>query len=304
MDFGLNAKIFYLCVQGLSNRAIGRLLYVSEHCVRLRIQRLAQRAFVFHANTVKDFKIAEPICYDGLENFAGSQYNPNNIQQAIGRESLFIYDFNFASLNRKGRMSVWQKVRLKEIESEFGRYNPKNIRITTKNILRRLYLKSEDKKKFTLFSDEHFQYRKVIRKNLRQLRINHITVSSKACRNFQNILFPVNHADLIIRKQLAAFTRETISFSKKSGAMCQKYMLFATFKNFMASQFTKKHVRRPEAHVKSPAQMLGLKNKILRFSDIFNRRSFAKEVMQLNSDWRYFWRGEIPRSQNRNTIYT
>jgi transposase-like protein len=299
-DPGLNAKIFRYCLEGLSNRAIGRLLYVSEHLVRIRIDRLARQALSFHASMTKDFGIREPLCFDGLENFAGSQYDVNNIQQAIGRDSLFIYDFNYASLNRKGRMSDWQKLRLREIETDFGRYNPKSIRVATFTLLQRLYEKRASlAEPLTLVSDEHFQYRRVVQQDLRKLRIDHLTISSKACRNFQNILFPVNHADLLIRQQVKAFARETISFSKTPGAQCQKYALFMTFKNYMTPQFTKKHVRRPNAHEKSPAQELGLTKGLLEFYEIFYKRPLASDLSNLNDEWKCFWHGEIPAGHQR-----
>jgi transposase-like protein len=299
-DPGLNAKIFQLSLQGLSNRAVGRILYLSEHCVRLRIERMAKQALSFHSNLLDRLKIMEPLCFDGLQNFAGSQYDVNNIQQALGRDSLFIYDFNFASLNRSGRMSDWQKRRLSEIERDHGRYNQKSIRKATCDLFKRLHKKWGLPSDFTLLSDEHFQYRRVVNRDLRHLRINHVTISSKACRNFQNILFPVNHADLMIRQQLGAFARETISFSKKPGAMCQKYALYMVYKNYMTPQFTKKHVRRPDAHTKSPAEHVGLFENILEFKDIFCNRSTETDSHRLNDDWKHFWRGEVPPAHTRD----
>ncbi len=300
-DPALNGKIFHLCINGIPNRAIARLLHVSEHCVRIRILRMAQQALHFHSHKTRQLLITEGICFDGVENFAGSQYDVNNIQQAIGERSLFIYDFNLASMNRKGHMSDWQKQRLIEINSTLGRYDRSAIRVATREILQRLYEKRAPSFQFRLLSDEHFQYRRAIRRDLRHLKIKHETVSAKACRNFQNILFPVNHADLIIRKQLAAFTRETISFSKTHAAMCQKYALFMVHKNYMAPQFTKLQVRRPEAHKTSPAQHLKLETRILEFRDVFHKRSREKDLQDLNRDFKCFWQSQIPDKYLRRT---
>ena len=293
-DPALNAKIFHSCVRGVSNRSIGRDQYVSEHCVRGRLKRLARQALSFQSQSCKGLKIGETLCFDGLENFAGTQYDPNNIQQAVGRDSLFIYDFNFCGLNRKGRTSPWQKRRLAEIEADKGRYNPQNVRVATRHILRRLYEKRNGDR-LDLASDRHFHYRQAVQEDLARCHIDHATISSKACRNFQNILFPVNHADLLIRDRLGAFSRETISFSKTPGAMCQKYALFMVHKNYMVPQFTKKHVRRPDAHKKSPAEKVGLCHRLLHFDDIFfERSSFEETKKHLNVDWRYFWNGRVP----------
>jgi hypothetical protein len=289
---------------GVSNRKISRVLAISEHSVRIRLGRLSQKALEFHHSKSGDLKISEPIAYDGLENFAGSQYDPNNINQAVGRNSLFVYDFNFASMNRKGRMSPWQKRRLHHIVSTNGRYNSKNIRVATCDILRRIYERRDKTKPLHLLSDEHFQYRRVLREDLNLPNLIHQTVSSKACRNYQNILFSVNHADLLIRQNIAAFARETIAFSKTAGRMCQRYALFMVHKNYMCAQFTKKHSRRECANLKSPAELLGLADRVLKFRDIFHYRSFAENTTTMNDDWKSFWRAQVPRKYDRSLQFS
>jgi hypothetical protein len=302
-DPALNAKILLFSVRSISNRCMARILNFSEHCARIRLRRLAQRSLCFQDELLREYKITEPLCFDGLENFAGSQYDVNNIQQVLGRDSLFIYDFNLATMNRKGRMSDWQKKRLQEIQRAFGRYNPRAIRLATKTLLERIQKKWGLASPLILLSDEHFQYRRVINEDLKHLDIEHHTVSSKACRNFQNILFPVNHADLLIRQQVAAFTRETISFSKTHASMCQRYALFMIHKNFMRPQFTKPHVRRPEAHFKSPAQIAGLCDRILSFEDIFYKAASTHDIEKLSEDWRHFSLGEIPQEFKRHSKF-
>lgn len=295
LDRALNAKILQLFLLGTSNRQIARVHSISEECVRRRLDRLAKQALLFHAEKLRALHISEPIAFDGLENFAGSQYDPNNIQQAVGSESLFIYDFNFAPLNRKGRMSSWQKLRLIDIEAEQGRYDPRSIRRQTTTILRRLCARTKNGAPLELWSDEHFQYRRAVDRDLKKCAILHKTVSSRACRNFQNILFSVNHKDLLIRQQVAAFTRETISFAKTAGRMVQKFVLFAVYKNYMSPQFTKKHVRRPKAHEQSPAQSLGLCSKLLSFKDIFASMPSSKRAQELlTEDWRHFYDAQVP----------
>jgi transposase-like protein len=305
-DPAINSRIFSLAILGMSNRKISRVLSISEHSVRIRLHRLAQRALDFHHQLASELPISEPIAFDGLENFAASQYEPNNIQQAIGRDSLFIYDFNFASLNRKGRMSPWQKNKLQLMIRNSGRFNPQNIRIATTDLLRRLLDRptaGSQKQPLTLLSDEHFQYRRSVLRDLPPKSLEHITVSSKACRNFQNILFAVNHADLLIRQNLASFVRETISFSKTHGRMCQKYALFLVFKNYMSPMFTKTHVRRPNAHEQSPAQQLGLTDKILKFADVFTLRALSKRAKLLNYDWQFFWNAQVPHKYLRSKSF-
>lgn len=300
-DPSLNSKIFQLFIHGLSNRKISRFLGISPHSTRIRLTRLSQRALEFHHQSTKDLFISEAICFDGLENFAYSQYEPNNINQAIGKDSLFIYDFNFAPLNRKGRMSPWQKLRNAEIVNQKGRFNPKAVRVASRDIIERLYDKRMDESTaLLLISDEHFQYRRVIQQDLKSFKINHLTISSKAVRNYQNILFSVNHADLLIRKAIAPFARETISFSKTHGQMCQKFALFMVYKNYMVPQFTKAHKGRVNADRESPAQNVGISSKMLDYSDIFSLRSMETVIKTWNEDWKSFWRGLIPAKHHRS----
>ena len=299
-DPAMNSKVLDLSLNGLSNRKISRFLAISEHSVRIRIDRMARKALEFHHSTSHDLKITEPVAYDGLENFAGSQYDPNNINHAVGRNSLFIYDFNFAPLNRKGRISPWQKRRLRQLTTVHGRYNPQAIRISTCDLLKRLYVRRPKNQVLFLLSDEHFQYRRALAEDLRFQNLEHQTISSKACRNYQNILFSVNHADLLIRQNIAAFARETISFSKTPGRMCHRYALFMVHKNYMCPQFTKKQSRREDANSKSPAERVGLCNRLLGFQDIFHLRSSPKNILSMSSDWKSFWNAKVPKKYLRS----
>lgn len=297
-DPALNSKIFHGFIHGQSNRQISSHLQVSEHAVRIRLTHMARRALLFHKEVLNNQRIKESIAYDGLENFAGSQYDPNNIQHAIGADTLFIYDFNFAPLNRKGRMSKWQKSKLAKIEEDQGRYDPSSIRKQSMKIFKRL----EERGVVELLSDEHFQYKRALRQM--ETNLQHRTISSKACRNFQNILFSVNHADLLVRQRIAAFARETISFAKTAGSMCQKYALFMVHRNYMKPQFSKKHVRREFAHCKSPAEHAGLCKSLLGFKDVFSKNPNIEAAdRRLNEDWCAYFRSEVPKDCLRNTKF-
>jgi len=298
-DPALNSNIFFLFINGLSVRKLSRSLGISDGSARTRLIRMSQQALNFQHEMLRKVQIHEPICYDGLENFAKSQFEPNYINQAVGFNSLFTYDFNFAGLNRKGRTSDGQKLRRDELNALYGRFDPQGIRIATRDLFKRLWdLKGSDDR-LIIYSDEHFQYKRAINNDLKTLKIQHETISAKATRNFQNILFAVNHVDLLIRQAVAAFSRETISFSKTHGMMCQKYALFMVYKNFMIPQFTKKHVKRVRAHIESPAECLKLTNRILEFSDIFQERCPKEATKDWNPDWQVFWEGEVPQKYRR-----
>lgn len=301
-DPALYSKIFALFVEGLSNRRIARFLGISPNCVSLRLEKLTKHGLAFHISRIKDLNIREAICIDGLENFAGSQFEPNNINQAIGQNSLFVYDFNFAPLNRKGRMSGWQKGWLKNTETYLGSFPKYAVQESFSDLVKRLHSMAPEGC-IDLITDQHYQYRRAIKNELKPLLINHLTISSKAHRDYKNILFPVNHLDLFIRERIAAFRRETISFSKKPGKMMQKYILYILYKNYMCEQFTKKLKSRPTVHLESPAQALGIADKLLSFAEVFNHHA-RENPESWPKDWKCFYHAKIPSQYLRSTKNT
>ena len=297
----INARVFEGVIEGRSNRAIARKIGVSECLVRTRITRLSQIALTRHGRFLQGLKIAEPVAYDGVECFARSQYEPNNINHLIGVDSLFCYTFNFAPMNRKGRMSDRQKNYLKKLEVLEGRFNPKAIRIASEALFRDAIARLDPKlEKLVIQTDEHFQYRRAIQRDLakeERQKIEHRTVSSKATRNYKNILFAVNHTDLLLRQNVAAFARETISFAKKHSRMLQKYTLLIVFKNYMRPKFVKKHKKDPCANTESPAMNLGICNKLLTFNEFFTdpKSLYPDKAMfeELPADWKLLLNDEV-----------
>jgi hypothetical protein len=248
-----------------------------------------QWALLKHTILTENTLIEEAVAVDGLENFAGDQYEPNNINQAVGYGSLFIYDFGFAPMNRKGKMSDRQKAINKELEATQGRFDTQAIRTNFGEVVRRLIRKKSPKNEaLTLHTDEHYQYKRAIRYDLRDLPIDHKTISSKAARNFQNILFSVNHSDLLIRQHVGAFKRETICFSKTHSRMIQKFALFMVWTNYFRPQYVRKHKLRPNAHRNTPAMHLGITKRCLKFFEFFDVKRTLKQV-SLNPEWQMFY---------------
>ncbi len=296
----LNKKIFKLNLCSASKRHIARELNVSERLIRDRQSKMARWALLTHAKWTKNLKIEEGIVYDGLENFSYSQYDPNNINHAIGKDSLFTYDFNFAAMNRKGRMSERQKIVKAELELEHGPYPRGMIREKTASIFRRLYNKTD--KNLLLYSDNHYLYRRALKYDLSDCEIHHDITPSTQTRNYKNKLFVVNNFDMQIRQTCSAFRRETIAFSKHSVAMVEKFVLQMCFKNYMRSIFYKKHKRDPETLTTSPAMKVGIAQKILKFDEFYKNRITIHQV-DLNEDWLNLVKKVDPHSRRKIRAY-
>ncbi len=301
-----NARIFHAVVHNRSNRSIARELGTSECLVRTRLLRLARVAIFKHHHILDSIHINEDLAYDGLENFAGSQFEPNYINQVVGSKSLFAYYFNFAPLNRKGRISPWQAMKNNSIQRDFGKFNPRAVRICTKELLNHIAKrKSPARDTLTLYTDEHYQYKRAIQndlsENTRSLFV-HKTVSSKDCRNYKNILFPVNHLDVLIRRKSAAFARETICFSKKHSRMIHKYALYICYKNYMKPCFVKPHKSDPTAHAWSPAMKLGVYTRLQQFGDFFDKYHPGADSRVLPLDWSDFYNDKTPFGRSKKYL--
>jgi transposase-like protein/IS1 family transposase len=272
--------IFERIVDGLPLRRIAQRLNLTEGTIRRKKRKLSRWGLLHWSRDIDSLEISESVAYDGLENFSFSQYEPNYVNHAIGRDSLFIYDLNFSPLNRKGKMTQDQVDRLHELDAKHGRFNPKAIQESTQRIFERLLSKSEF---LTIHTDDHHAYKRAL-KTFHSKNFEHLITPSKLARNYRNRLFVINHADNLSRHHLAPFRRETISFAKNAVSMMETYVLFSIHKNYMRPQFVKKQRRNPLSNIQSPAMALGLREKVQTFRQFFRSRLTVHQV-QLNEDW-------------------
>lgn len=273
------AELLFLKNGGMTKLRLAERFRCSRDTILRRLRKIARQSVLVQAKLTEKLKIEESIAYDGIENFAFSQFDPNNINHAIGRASYFVYDFNFCPFNRKGVMSPAQKLKKKRIENTHGRYPAHTIRESTRRIVDRLVERTPGDLHF--HSDNHYAYRDVIRPRGKRI-VHHIT-PARAVRNFQNDLFAINHLDLLTRQRASSFKRETIAFSKHSVAMLEDFALLVIEKNFMRPIFEKKHAKDPSANRESPAMRVGITNRIFRFNELFKVR-VTKTQVRLNED--------------------
>lgn len=275
-------EIFHSHHNGQARRELAKDLNCSLDTVQRRFRKLASQGLLIQSAKTEALKIEESVAYDGIENFAYSQFDPNNVNHVVGRESLFMYDFNFVPLNRKGRMSPAQLLKKKQLENRHGPYPRGEIRRATRKILLRLLERCPSELLF--HSDNHYAYRDAIRSLPKNAKLCHFITPAKVARNFRNRLFAINHADILTRQKLTTFKRETIAFAKHSIAMIESFTIFMVWKNFLRPKFTKKQVRDPIANKESPAMSVGIENKILAFQEFYRTR-LQKTQVKLNEDW-------------------
>lgn len=288
------AAIYQYRRGSVSKREIAANLGVSLDTVLRRMKKISRQQLLRLARDVSKVSLTESIAYDGIENFSFSQYDPNNVNHAVGRESLFVYDFNFSPINRKGRMSRRQMARKAYLESIYGKYPSMIIEEDSLRVFQRLQAKAP--KRLELHSDNHYLYRRALARMRGPNQINHIITPAKVARNYRNRLFAINHCDLLCRHRLSDFRRETIAFAKTCQAMMESFIFLAVDKNYCRPKFSKRQKIDKNANRESPAMHLGLTTKILNFTDFFKTRITRGQV-ELNADWRSFFEGIAPHSR-------
>lgn len=295
----INKIIFYRSINSMSNYSISRELKVSEKVIRLRKIYLSRQALLRNAEFTKDLKLDEPIVYDGFESFTYSQYNPCNLNLAIGKESLFIYLQTFSPLNRKGAMTQYQKIKRNYLEKKHGKYPPDSLQKKCLFTLEELKKKFAGKSLF-LYSDEHQAYEIAVSRSENKKNINHIQISSKKIRDRNNELFAVNHHDLLLRRFTACNARQTIAFKKNEASFMDSMILMMVHKNYMRPKFYKKETLGESK--RSPAMELGVTEHIMGYKEMFGiRKAYKKEL--LNKEEENYYQRRYSFSRNRIQEY-
>jgi transposase-like protein len=286
-------EVFKSSSQGLSNRSIARNLNVAENTVRNRIKHLSRQSLIRWEQFASHIKLSEAIAYDGFETFVYSQYDPNNINHAVGRNSLYLYDFSYSHLNRKGRMTSEQRKKMQKLDRKKGRYPTNRIRVQSLVVFNYLSSINKSSLPIELYTDEHKIYKLVLKKDMPNHNLHHHTINSKKPRTTANPLFPINHLDMKLRHFLKSCTRETIGFNKNEMGLIDRYVLFAIQKNFLRSKFIK---GKKETLTHSPAMIVGIANKIYSFKEFFRIRRTRFQV-DLRQEWLKYYNRQIDHSR-------
>ena len=250
-------------------RQLGRSHGVAGTTIQRQAERLGRHCLLFQRLHAPPRPPTEPLVLDGLVSFEFSQYWPCELNLLVGR-SHFVYGFTDSELRRTGRMTAAQKARRAELEQRYGRPEPRATEEAVTELLRQVL--PYEPIGLRLHSDEHAAYPRAL-KRFPHWSIEHRTVSSKAARTPANPLFPANLADVLVRHSSANHKRETIAFSKRRQSAIERLAVFQVWRNFMK----RTSEARPRDSL-SPAQRLGLVDRLLQVGDVLERRLFPSLV--------------------------
>lgn len=263
-------------------RHIARDLDVSVRLILNRITRLAHQALAVHRCLCSSLTLSEDLVADGFESFLLSQYFPNNINLLVGKDSQFLYAFDFAPLRRKGRMTEQQKRRREALEEHY-RAPPHAIFSSFLRILDEIegfITAGKALLPLTLFTDEHATYPKALRSHsvLAHLHetgaVEHRRVNSTVARTRTNQLFAVNYYDRELRKDNANHVRETVQFSRNAVNCMERMAVYRFYHNY------RKPYRIGRGEKEVHAERAGISKEAIRreWKSFFTRRRFLSRV--------------------------
>jgi transposase-like protein len=282
--------------QSESLSSIGRHLGCSVESVQNRLDRLARNAMAMHGQLLSELRLSEHLVADGFESFDRSQYFPNQINLLVGKQSQYLYGLTHATIRRKGRMSKHQKQVREQLEQAYRA--PKNAVETS---FARLLDAIPDLwdpatlPRLRLWTDEHYAYPLAVRRvpALAQAQAGrtfiHETWPSTAPRNVLNPLFPVNYYDRELRKDIAAFRRESTCYTRNTANGLARFMAHLVYHNYQ-KQYRVGQGRQTE-HVH--AEMAGILHERIAecLGWLYSARPFLSK-QSLSPEARKIWRKE------------
>ena len=220
---------------------MSRYFKVSHNTVLNKIRRLSRQAIAANSALREMISIHEPFVSDGFESLAVNFYYPNNINIVVGKQSLFLYQFNYSVIKRIGILSDLQKKERDHYES-IWKADSKSVEYAFKYLIYDLLncpSAAPDRFPISLFTDKKLEYSRAINnctwlRTLHQAKIlNHYEISSKEPRTIDNPLFPVNYMDRQFRKDLAEHVTKSVCFGKNVNNQMERLHIYKFYHNFI-----------------------------------------------------------------------
>ncbi len=261
-------------VAGSAHRQIARSLGCAPSTVTRLAARLGRHAMLLLARALGELhgRVGEPFVLDHFETFEFTQDYPFGVATLVGAESWFVYGLDPAPHGRTGRLSVFQKrrVRARPRRSTRGGYAGSTRR--TFDLLRPL---GTEGRPALVRGDGHPAYdraaarhRLILERYPNPPRGPRGSPRSAEARVRDAALFPVDLLHKILRHTLAHQRRETIAFGRRLNAVMERLFLAAVWRNFIK----RRSERRPEP--RTPAMHLHLTEAPWGWKHLFSRRLF------------------------------
>ncbi|NQT61062.1 MAG: hypothetical protein HQ557_19000 [Bacteroidetes bacterium] len=264
-------------------RATSRKLHYSRSTITLSHLKMSRQTLAAEVAVRQNHTLGSTtMVIDGFESFVGSQYHPNNINLRVASDSRYIASFNYAQLNRKGRMTDIQKKRALPLTQEY--------RLPTGHLQQKIWLLISSHRTNTLrtiCSDEKLEYREPIAGL--GTSVIHRQISSKAHRTVQNPLFAVNQIDKMFRKDLSEHVRETQCYARDANNQMERLQIYCGYYNYTKKFLVKDPVSRDDWHHSDEA---GIPREVVDEArkGLYTQRRFISHIYdEMSFDEKLLW---------------
>ena len=277
--------IYHQINAGAGIRNIARDLEVTPKAVTNRINRMGRNATLINQAIANSLGVGEDLVIDGLENFCVSQFFPDNATIVVGKDSQFVYECDYATVRRKGRMTVAQKHKRAELEATRFKAKPTAVKRSFTRLLHAIdHRMGARKLPLILYTDENSAYRRALwnTAHFRQIlfsgRWRHHRTNSKEPRTRWNPLFSANYLDREIRKDMACHARQTVQVPRNVSNLMLRLNLYLFDHNVRKPY----RINDPAKRVRRHAQEAGMQREaIARLA----RGFFTKRMFRQQGQW-------------------
>ncbi|WP_460058346.1 hypothetical protein, partial [Spirochaeta dissipatitropha] len=278
---------------------------ISPAIRRNRISRLARNCIAMHAELARYLDTPEDLIADGFVSFEVSQYYPSNLHILIGKESEYLYTLDHVTNRRTGTMTSAQKKKQARLEAVF-RPEPRGIVNSFTRVMKTMsrqidhwdtaalpYLKLP--KSVCLTTDNKREYPIAIgccartHEQLASGRLDWLHISSDHNRGPGGPMFAMDNFDRELRKDIAAYVRETVTFRRNVMNAMESVQVYRMYHNFM------KPYRSRDSLKQKRWQRAGLPEKLVRskLKKLFTQRAFMSHLEGVPEEDMRVWKRQL-----------
>jgi len=287
--------------------SMARTYRCSVGSIENRLERMSRNGILFHTSCLHKLTLKEGLTADGFESFDVSQYHPNNINLLLGSQSQFLYAVTHNTLRRKGRMTAEQKSKRTQLEGVYK--PPRGAAVAAfaglvaeipgywdQTVMPQLEFKTDQHKAYPFA----LQRVTTIAEAMREGAFLHQSYSSKIARTVFNPLFSANYYDRELRKDLAAFHRESVCYTRNVSNGLARLVCHLVYHNYQKDFRVKWGVTRFPKH----AVVAGVPQEAIDsgLERLFTERLFYTHYT-VSAIWRKIWNREYRTPLKRRPEY-
>jgi transposase-like protein len=296
LDYCVKKKLSYRKImkyssESMSLSSISRMLNTSVESISNRITRLSRQITYYHNYLKSEINLKEALTSDGFESFVKSQYFPNNIHLLGGKESQYLYFFNYVLLKRKGRKTKYQEERLRKLYKKVN-FEKRALSNSFSEVIDEFFeLAGTSDINISLYTDMKPEYKSVFRNHKLYSeykdRISHKIIHSKQHRIVSDDTFTNDYLDRELRKDQANHRRETKCFSRNVCSCLDRINVYFFYHNYIKDYRVKNSIYRGISHAEVAGVPKGKIRKVLKemfykriFLSLENIKSFGKRLWE------------------------